>query len=115
MRDGKGNHVKYIPGTFRPLANPDNDWLIDRRAQKELESFSGVQGFSIQDASLQESMGTIQDYANEHLVATDKPIAMVRRMLVDAVRAVEKGEDPPAVDAAAQRGRAASVLLATVV
>jgi len=115
MKEGQGIHVKYIPGTFFPQANPRNDWLIDRRAQKENRSFSGVEGFSIQDASLQESMGPIQNYANEHLVATDKPIAMVRKMLVDAVRAVEKGEDPPAVDAASQRVRAASVLLDKVV
>jgi len=115
MKEGQGIHVKYIPGTFFPVANPRNDWLIDRRAQKENRSFSGVEGFSIQDASLQESMGPIQDYSREHLVATDKPIAMVRRMLVDAVRAVEKGEDPPAVDPAAQRVRAASVLLDKVV
>ncbi|HZQ60030.1 MAG TPA: aromatic ring-hydroxylating dioxygenase subunit alpha [Casimicrobiaceae bacterium] len=111
MKEGKGIHVKYVPGTFRPLANPDNDWLIDRRAQKELQSFSGVEGFSIQDASLQESMGPLQDYANEHLVATDKPIAMARRMLASAVRDLASGKEPPALDPAVQRVRAASVLL----
>ena len=111
MKEGKGIHVKYIPGTFRPLANPDNDWLIDRRAQKDRDSFSGVEGFSIQDASLQESMGPIQNYENEHLVSTDKPIAMARRMLTRAVRELEKGVEPPALDPAQQRVRAASVLL----
>ena len=34
MRDGKGIHVRYVPGTYRPLANKDNDYLIDRAAQK---------------------------------------------------------------------------------
>src|SRR6476659_9619886 len=28
MKDGKGIHVKYVPGTFRPLANKDNDHLV---------------------------------------------------------------------------------------
>ncbi len=111
MKEGKGIHVKYLPGTFRPLANPGNDWLIDRRAQKDRQSFSGVEGFSIQDASLQESMGPIQNYSREHLVSTDKPITMARRMLVEAVRGMEKGIEPPALDAASQRVRAASVLL----
>jgi len=111
MREGKGIHVKYIPGTFRPLANPSNDWLIDRGAQRDKQSFSGVEGFSIQDASLQESMGPIQDYSKEHLVSTDKPIAMARRMLARAAQELREGKEPPALDPASQRVRAASVLL----
>ena len=57
MRDGKGIHVRYVPGTFRPLANKDNDYLIDRAAQKAGRTFSGIEGIGMQDASLQESMG----------------------------------------------------------
>ena len=34
MEEGKGIHYKYVPGTFRPLANKDNDYLMDRAAQK---------------------------------------------------------------------------------
>jgi hypothetical protein len=34
MEDGKGVHCKFVPGTFRPLANKDNDYLMDRAAQK---------------------------------------------------------------------------------
>jgi nitrite reductase/ring-hydroxylating ferredoxin subunit len=111
MKEGKGIHVKYIPGTFRPLANPSNDWLIDRGAQRDKQSFSGVEGFSIQDASLQESMGPVQDYSKEHLVSTDKPIAMARRMLARAARELREGKEPPALDPLSQRVRAASVLL----
>ncbi|MGE0875374.1 MAG: Rieske 2Fe-2S domain-containing protein [Burkholderiales bacterium] len=111
MREGKGIHVKYQPGSFRPLANRDNDWLIDRRAQKERRSFSGVEGFSIQDASLQESMGPIQDYSREHLVPTDKAIVMARRMLAQAARGLSDGSEPPALDPTTHRVRAASVLL----
>lgn len=111
MKEGKGIHAKYVPGTFIPLANPGNDWLVDRRAQKNKQSFSGVEGFSIQDASLQESMGPIQDYSKEHLVGTDKPIAMARRMLARAARELGKGVEPPALDPAVQGVRAASVLL----
>src|SRR5918999_5509110 len=29
-KNGEGIHVKYVPGTFRPLANKDNDYLMDR-------------------------------------------------------------------------------------
>jgi nitrite reductase/ring-hydroxylating ferredoxin subunit len=111
MKEGRGIHVKYIPGGFRPLANRDNDWLIDRQAQKDKTSFSGVEGFSIQDASLQESMGTVQDHARENLIPTDKAIVMARRVLLAAVRNLEKGIEPPALAAASQRVRAAAVLL----
>jgi phthalate 4,5-dioxygenase oxygenase subunit len=111
MKEGKGIHVKYIPGTFQPLAHKGNDWLIDRQAQKDKTSFSGVAGFSIQDASLQESMGPIQDHSREHLVPTDKAIVMARRVLAAAARNLEQGIEPPALDPASQRVRAAAVLL----
>src|SRR4051812_49346872 len=54
MKDGKGIHVRYVPGTYRPLANKDNDYLMDRDAQKAGISYSGVEGIAMQDASLQE-------------------------------------------------------------
>ncbi len=57
MRAGGGIHCELIPGTFRPLANKDNDYLIDRAAQKARRTFSGVKGISMQDASIQESAG----------------------------------------------------------
>lgn len=111
MKEGKGIHCRYVPGTFVPAANPDNDWLVDRSAQKNGRSFSGVEGFAIQDASLQESMGPIQDYSRESLVPTDKAIVMARRRLARAVQDLEKGIEPPALDPGSQRVRSASVLL----
>ena len=112
LEEGKGIHVKYEkPGSFRPAANMDNDYLIDRAAQKDRRSYSGVSGFSVQDVSLQESMGAIQDHSREHLVTTDKPIAMARRMLFNSALNLAQGIEPPALDAAVQRVRAASILL----
>ncbi len=111
MAAGKGIHVEYEPGSFRPVANKDNDYLIDRVAQREKRAYSGVFGFSMQDASLQESMGTIQNHAAERLLPTDKAIVMARRMLHEAALGLQQGVEPPALDAAAQRVRAAGVLL----
>jgi phenylpropionate dioxygenase-like ring-hydroxylating dioxygenase large terminal subunit len=108
---GKGIHCEYEPGTFRPKANKDNDYLIDRRAQAERRAYSGVFGFSMQDASLQESMGPIQNHARERLLPTDRAIVMARRMLYEAATALEQGGEPPALDAGKQRVRAAGVLL----
>src|SRR5262249_51637901 len=110
MEEGKGIHCPYEPGTFRPLANKDNDYLMDRKAQKEKRAYSGVFGFAAQDASLQESMGPIQDLENERLLPTDRAIVMARRSLYDAAIAIVNGVDPPALDAGQQRVRAAGVL-----
>jgi phthalate 4,5-dioxygenase oxygenase subunit len=111
MEAGRGIHCQYEPGSFRTKANRDNDYLIDRRAQQEKRAYSGVFGIAVQDASLQESMGPIQDREHEKLLPTDRAIVMARRMLYDAATALEAGVEPPALDAGTQRVRAAGVLL----
>ncbi len=42
MKAGKGVHCKYVPGTYRPLANKDNDYLMDREAQRVGTTYSGM-------------------------------------------------------------------------
>jgi len=111
MEAGKGIHCEYEPGTFRTKANKDNDYLIDRRAQKEKRAYSGVFGFAVQDSSLQESMGPIQDHSREKLLPTDRAIVMARRMLYEAATALQPDTEPPAIDADQQRARAAGVVL----
>jgi len=112
MIDGKGIHVRYVPGTFRPLANKDNDYLIDREAQRAGITYSGVEGIAMQDASLQESMGPIVDRTKENLVSTDNGIIMARHRLMKAARALaEKGVMPPGVDPVHQQVRSAAVVL----
>ena len=112
MIDGKGIHVRYVPGTYRPLANKDNDYLMDRDAQRAGTTYSGVEGIAMQDASLQESMGPICDRTKENLVSTDNGIIMARHRLMKAARALaEKGVTPPGVDPEHQRVRSAAVVL----
>src|ERR1043165_6004685 len=112
MRAGKGIYVTYVPGTFRPAANKDNDYLIDRAAQKAGRTFSGVEGIAMQDASLQESMGPVVDRTKENLVSTDNGIIMARHRLLRAVRAfVDKGVLPPGIDVEHQKVRSAAIVL----
>ncbi len=112
MKDGKSIYVKFVPGTWRPRANKDNDYLIDRAAQKAGKTYSGVEGIAMQDASLQESMGPIVDRTKENLVSTDNGIIMARHRLLRAVKALnDKGEVPPGVDPAHQKVRSAAVVL----
>jgi hypothetical protein len=112
VREGQGIHVKYTPGTYRPLANQDNDYLIDRAAQRAGRTYSGVTGIAMQDASLQESMGPIVDRTKENLVSTDNGIIMARyRLLIAAKALADKGISPPGIEAAHQKVRSAAIIL----
>jgi phthalate 4,5-dioxygenase oxygenase subunit len=111
MNDGYGIHVKLIPGTFIPVQNKDNDYLMDRAAQKAKVTYSGVTGIAIQDSSLQESMGPIADRTKENLVSTDNGIIMARHRLRKAAEALQKGIAPPGLAAETHRVRSASIVL----
>ncbi|MFA7679812.1 MAG: aromatic ring-hydroxylating dioxygenase subunit alpha, partial [Pigmentiphaga sp.] len=112
MEEGKGIHVEYeAPGSFIPKANRDNDYGMDRVAQKEKRAYSGVFGFAAQDYSLQESMGPIQNHEEEQLLPTDRAIVMARRMLHEAATELEQGKAPPALDPNSHHVRPAGVLL----
>jgi hypothetical protein len=111
MLDGKGVHVK-VDKNFRPLQNKDNDYLIDRDSQRSGRNYSGVEGIGMQDASLQESMGPIQDRTRENLVSTDNGIIMARHRLMKAAKElVAKGTLPPGREAGHQRIRSVAVVL----
>ena len=107
MKAGKGIHVRYVPGTFIPLQNKRNDYLIDRRSA----NFSGVEGIAMQDASLQESMGPIQDRTRENLCPTDRGIALARKKLLDAAKANREGRIIPALRPDEQRVRSCAIEL----
>jgi phenylpropionate dioxygenase-like ring-hydroxylating dioxygenase large terminal subunit len=112
MKDGFGVHTPLVPGTFRPTANKDNDYLIDRAAQKAGKTFSGVTGIAMQDASLQESMGPIVDRTREKLVSTDNGIIMARQRLIRAARALaDKGVTPPGTLPEHHQVRSAALIL----
>ncbi len=112
MRDGAGIHCKYVPGTFIPLANHTNDYLMDREKQRTGEWYSGIEGIAVQDSSLQESMGPIADRTREHLTGTDLGIVQARRRLMAAATALaERGEPPPGTSPEHQRVRSVAIVL----
>jgi phthalate 4,5-dioxygenase len=112
MEDGAGIHVK-VDKDYKPLQRKENDYLIDRDAQRKGVFFSGVEGIGMQDASLQESMGAIQDRTRENLVGTDKGIIMTRRRLTDAAKALQENPNVqlPGIAPEHQKIRSAAVLL----
>ncbi|RVW02597.1 aromatic ring-hydroxylating dioxygenase subunit alpha [Rhodococcus spongiicola] len=110
MQNGDGIHSKYVPGTYRPLANKDNDYLMDREAQRQKKTFSGIEGISAQDFSLQESMGAICDRTKERLGTSDAGIILARRRLLAVLDDLED-ESLPGLETEHQRVRSTSILL----
>jgi phenylpropionate dioxygenase-like ring-hydroxylating dioxygenase large terminal subunit len=111
MKDGFGLHVKLVPGTYCPVANKDNDYLMDRAAQKTGALYSGIESIGMQDASLQESMGHIQDRTRENLVTSDNFILVTRQRLRDAARSLQKGVPPPGLSPESHHVRSATLVL----
>ena len=79
--------------------------MIDRRAQK-YETFTGIDGINTQDRAVQEGMGPIVDRSKEHLGPADRAIIATRRLLLQAVKTVQEGGDPPGTDTSYYSARA---------
>jgi hypothetical protein len=112
MGEGSGGiHVKLLPGSFRPVVNKDNDYMIDRLAQKHHKSYSGVKGIAMQDAAIQESTGPIQDRSKENLVSTDNGVIMERQRLRKAALGLMQGHIPDSIEPATHAVRSAAIVL----
>src|SRR5438874_4067363 len=86
-------------GRWRLTRNRENDYLVDREKQRQMESFTGIEGILTQDQAVTESMGGIYDRSDEHLAASDSMIIRTRRRMLDAVRALrDEGVTPPGAD-----------------
>src|SRR5919198_1530229 len=103
-------------GRWRPIVQPENDFLIDREVQRKNDGpsgFTGITGIAMQDAAVTSSMGPIYDRSKEHLGTSDAMVIRVRRRLIAAIKAHMKyGTVPPGVeDPSAYRVRSGGVLL----
>jgi phenylpropionate dioxygenase-like ring-hydroxylating dioxygenase large terminal subunit len=111
MHQGAGIHV-VVDEHYIPLARADNDYLMDRSAQASGIYYSGVESVGMQDASLQESMGAVQDRSKEHLVSTDNGIIMMRQAILKSAKALAENPDflPPGVDPLEQQVRSVALI-----
>jgi len=85
--------------TFRSKRNRENNYLLDRRVQRT-ETFTGIDGVNVQDRAVQESMGAVVDRSREHLGPADRAVIQARRLLLQAIAAVEAGGTPLGVEPA---------------
>jgi phthalate 4,5-dioxygenase oxygenase subunit len=93
-KHGGYTHPETIPGTWMPQANLQNDYLVDRVAQKNF-SYSGIKTFPLQDIALIEAQwGPIAKREYEHLASSDYMIIYVRRRLLKAAKELMQGIEP---------------------
>jgi phenylpropionate dioxygenase-like ring-hydroxylating dioxygenase large terminal subunit len=104
-RNTTGSGEAFLPdtsdwlGKWRYVANRENDYLIDRDAQKNMVSFTGLNSVNLQDQAITESMGQIYKRTQEHLGTSDSMIIRTRRRLLNAAKAFrDQGILPPSVD-----------------
>jgi len=90
----RGIYAEVDPRTFETIAQRDNDYLIDRERQRT-QNFTGMRGIREEDVAVQEDQrGPISDRAKEHLGASDTAVIAMRRRLLDAVQALDRGQEP---------------------
>lgn len=106
---GRGREDYVLP-TRRKVRNIDNKWMIDRDMQRNV-NYTGIVGANTQDHAVHESMGRIVDRSKEQLGSIDRAVIATRRLLLDAVKTVESGGDPPGIAPSYGRARAIEKVL----
>lgn len=85
---------ELIPGTFLPAENMENEYRIDRAAQRT-RSWTGIKSVPAQDwAVVEDQGGPLLDRSLEHLCSTDLAITSVRRRLLKSLKALDEGHEP---------------------
>jgi phthalate 4,5-dioxygenase oxygenase subunit len=94
--DERASAGSWIDASYRRIRNAGNRYLQDRELQKS-RSYSGIRAVipAEQDGCATESMGPIYDRTREHLGYSDKTIIALRRVLLQAAKAVQDGREPP--------------------
>jgi len=78
------------PNRRRRLAERlENDFLIDREVQRPRASPASRASIS-QDQAVTESMGVITDHSFENLAVSDRMVAITRRRLLEAAKALAR-------------------------
>ena len=86
-----------IGADFMPIRTRANRYLQNRDEMRRV-TFSGLgTHFPSHDLYAVESAGPIHDRTREHLATSDTAIVAARRMILNAIRDLEAGKEPPLV------------------
>jgi phenylpropionate dioxygenase-like ring-hydroxylating dioxygenase large terminal subunit len=92
-------YSEKIGGTFRSTENMDNDYLIDRAAQRT-RTYSGIKSVPAQDRAVTERARSLpgrpgtQNRGEEHLGSADAAIIQIRKSLLRSARELQAGHEP---------------------
>ena len=87
----------FIDEQYHKRQNKGNHYRIDREKQRR-ENFTGLGPiFPVHDGMATETQGSRYDRSAEHLGTSDKGVISVRRFMLDAIKAYQRGEEPPHV------------------
>ena len=85
-----------LPGTYKPVANKANDYLVDREMQRGY-NYSGINNFPLQDiCQIEDQGGPIMDRTRERLTSQDTLNIHIRHQLINAARNLQEGIEPAA-------------------
>ena len=94
VRDDEVHRRKQINPDYSKVRNARNNYLQDRHMQKAI-NFTGIEDFLNHDACATESMGAIFDRSKEHLGVSDKAVIAVRKRLLNSIKELQQGSEPP--------------------
>jgi phthalate 4,5-dioxygenase len=99
-RDGllRDKLTLYTLPDYKPRRNKSNRYGFNVEEQRA-QTYIGIgRDFNTHDTWATEGAGAIQDRTTEHLGTQDKAIIASRRMLLDTLKTLERGGDPPLLD-----------------
>ena len=85
----------YTLPDYVPRRNRSNDWGFDAAEQRSLTYTGTGTDINVHDNWAVESPGPIHDRTAEHLGTTDRAITTYRKMLIGAVKGLDRGQAPP--------------------
>ncbi len=94
VREDEVHRRKQINPDYTRMRNARNNYLQDREMQRKV-NYTGIEDFLNHDACATESMGPIFDRSKEHLGISDKAVIAVRRFLLNSVKDLQRGNEPP--------------------
>ena len=89
---GLDNPDYYDRSTGNFLGNWSNSFGQSR--ERMLESWTGLRGVEVEDATIALSQGSLYDRSKEHLVPADQAVMRVRRVLLESVKRTMDNKAP---------------------
>ena len=102
-----------VDADYKSLRTAANRYLQDRESMRT-DSYTGIGLiFQVQDLCATEGEGAIQDRTQERLTSADVPLIVMRDIMLEGIRSVQEGQDPPHVMRDPEQNRFPQVFAST--